>query len=256
MNCKRACAAACLAAPLLAWAQSSPWQAEVGVGRESLSRGLPDWQQTDLALRRRWAPRSLLEVNARETERFGLRDSEWGLALALPLADTWDASLSASASPTHRVLPRSNVSAGLQRQFGDGWVLSGGLRATHYANDRASALTLGAERYFGSAARGDWRIAGSATVTHLSGLGSNGSGRVQLDRYFGERARLGLLVSAGREVENLGQGNVLVSDVQSLVLLGRWSLAPAWALTGEIGHTRVGTQYRRSGGRLGVQLDF
>lgn len=242
--------------PALAQAQASPWQAEFGVGSEALSRGLADWQQTDLALRRRWAPRAQFELNARRTERFGLVDRELGAGLALPLAAGWDASLGLSASASHHILPRSNLTAGLQHQLGDGWVLGGTLRATHYDVDRASALSLGAERYFGSSAIGEWRAAASLTATRLSGLGSSGSARVQLDRYFGDRGRLGLLVSVGREIDNLGQGALRIADVQSLVLLGRWPLGPAWALNGEIGQTRLGSQYRRSGGRLGVELDF
>lgn len=254
----RSALVACAAAlgPVLALAQASPWQAEFGLGRESLSGGLPAWQQADLALRRRWAPHSQFEFKARRTERFGLVDRELGVGVALPLADGWDASLSVATSPTHRVLPRTDATATLQRQLGDGWVLGGSLRAVHYDADRTAAVSLGVERYFGSAALGDWRAAASLTATRLSGLGSSGSARVQIDRYFGDRGRLGLLLSGGREVDNLGQGALQVSDVQSLALLGRWPLGSAWALSGEIGQTRLGSLYRRSGGRLGVELDF
>lgn len=242
--------------PLMVCAQAPAWQAEFGLGRESLSGGLAAWQQTDLTLRHSWAARSQFELRARRTDRFDLVDRELGVSLALPLAEGWDASLAASASPTHRILPRADVTAGLQRQLGNGWVLGGALRATRYDVDRANALSLGAERYFGSAAVGEWRAAATLTATRLAGLGSSGAGRVQLDRYFGERARLGLLIAAGREIDNLGQGALLVSDVRSVVLLGRWPLGPAAALSGEIGQTRLGSLYRRSGGRLGVQLDF
>lgn len=242
--------------PLLACAQAPAWQAEFGFGRESLSRGFADWRQADLALRRTWAPRSLFEINARATERFGRRDSEIGAAWALPLAAGWDASLAASASPTHEILPRWSLTAGAQRSLGEGWVLGATLRSTRYDLDRAVALALAVERYVGSAALGEWRLATTLTATRLPGLGSSGAARIQLDRYFGARGRLGLLLAGGREIDNLGQGALLISNVQSAALLGRWAVAPAWALTGELSHTRLGAQYRRSGGRLGVQLDF
>jgi YaiO family outer membrane protein len=244
-----------LAAGALAQA-SLPWQLEVGAGQESLARGLPDWRQTDLALRRTWAPRALFELNARRTERFGLRDSEWGVGVALPIDGAWDAAFSASHSPTHEVLPRTSASAGLQRQLGDGWVAGVTLRHTRYDSDRANALTVGADKYFGSAALGEWRAAAAVTATRLAGVAGSGSLRLQLDRYFGPRTRLGLLVTTGREVDRPGAGQALITDTQSVVLTGRWAVAPAWSLTGELGHTRLAERYRRSGGRLGVQLDF
>ncbi|HET9822314.1 MAG TPA: YaiO family outer membrane beta-barrel protein [Burkholderiaceae bacterium] len=232
------------------------WQLELGTARESLTRGLPDWTQTDIAVRRALAPRTTVELNARRTERFGLRDSEWGLAAALPLAPGWSASLGATASDTHRVLPRASALAGLQRELGDGWVAGASLRHTRYSADRANALALEAERYFGSAAAGEWRVAAQLTAARLAGVGGTQSLRVQVDRYFGPRSRVGLLASTGREIDHLGQGRALVSDAQTVVLLGRWAVDADWSLTGELGSTRLADRYRRSGGRLGVQLDF
>lgn len=247
-------AGALLAAPCAA--QAAPWQAEFGAGRESLGNGLGDWQQVDLALRRQLAPRSQFELNARATERFGLRDNELGVGMATPLAGAWDATLAITASSTHRVLARWSLAAGLQRPLGDGWLVGAAIKFSHYDSDRVSALSLNAERYFGSSAVGEWRAAATVTATRLAGLGSSGAARLQIDRYFGERARLGVLVAGGRETENLGQGALRVADVQSVVVLGRWPLGAAWAVTGEVGRHRVGATHRRSGGRLGVQLDF
>ena len=244
------------AAGTVAAQTAAPWQLEVGTAHESLTRGLPDWTQTDVALRRSLAPRTLVELNARRTERFGLRDSEWGLAAALPLGGGWSTSLSAAASDTHRVLPRASVGAGVQRELGDGWVAGATLRQTRYSADRANALALEAERYFGSAAIGEWRVAAQVTAARLAGVGGTESLRLQVDRYFGPRSRVGLLASTGREIDNLGQGRALVSDAQTVVLLGRWSVDAGWSLTGELGSTRLADRYRRSGGRLGVQLDF
>lgn len=249
-----ALAAAGVALP--ARAQDAPWQLELGAGRESLSRGLASWRQEDAAVRWRRAPGSLAEFNARRTERFGLTDRELGTALAWPLDAQWSAQLAATASATHRVLPRYSASGALQRQLGDGWVAQAGLRSTRYERDRANALSLGADKYFGGAAVGEWRAAAQLTLTRLAGAGSSESLRLQLDRWFGQRTRIGLIASAGREIDNLGQGNVLVSDARALVLLARWSPGGAWSINGELGRTDLGDRYRRSGGRLGVQLDF
>jgi YaiO family outer membrane protein len=249
-------AAAALCLPALLAAQPAPfWQAEFGLGRERVSNGLADWQQADLALRRFWAPRSSFELSARRTERYSLTDNEIGTGLALPVGEAWGMSLAASASPTHRVLPRWSLGAGAQRALADGWVVGAGLRETRYTAARTSALSFTVERYFGSAALGEWRAAATATATRLAGATTSGAGRVQLDRYFGERARLGVLLAAGREADN-GSGSVLLTDVRTAALLGRWPIAERWALTGELNHTRQGDLHRRTGGRLGVQLDL
>jgi YaiO family outer membrane protein len=254
---RRAVAALGLALlPALAAARAPGWQAEAGLGRESLSNGLPSWTQADLALRRAWAPRSSFELNARRTERYALTDHELGAALVLPAGEQWGVQFGASHSPTHRVLPRWSLGAGAQRALPDGWLLGAGWRETRYDSARTSALAFTVERYFGSAALGEWRAAATATATRLAGATTSGAARVQLDRYFGERARIGLLLAAGREADNSGGAGVVLTDVRSAALLGRWPLGEHWALTGELNHTRQGSLHRRSGGRLGVQLDW
>lgn len=230
------------------------WQAEVGGGTESLDNGSPDWRQLDVTLRRTFAARSQWQIASRTTERFGQRDAEFGASASAPLGD-WNATLGATASTTHRVLARWGMTAGVQRPLGAGWVVGADLRTTRYDAGNAQAVSIQAERYAGNVALGDWRVAATLTQTWLSGASATAM-RVQLDRYFGERGRLGLLLSEGREIDNPGQGALRISRVRSAVLLGRLPITPAWALTGELGQHRVGAQYRRTGGRVGVQLDF
>ena len=145
---------------------------------------------------------------------------------------------------------------GVNRVLGDGWVLGAGLRSTRYDRDRANAVSATLERYFDSAGAGEWRAAATLVTTRLVGVATSSALRLQLDRYFGDRARLGLLVAGGREIDNLGQGALLISNVSSVSLSGRWPIAPAWSLLGEVGQHRLGSRYTRSAGRLGVQLDF
>lgn len=238
--------------PTLAPAQ---WQAEFGVGHEAVRAG-DDWRQLDLALRHTLAPRTTLELTARRTTRYDRDDHEFGLGGSLALGNDWTAHAAATTSPTHEVLPRWSLAAGAQRAFGGGWVLGAEARSTRYTADRADALRVNVERYFGDADVGAWRAALSLGTTRLQGASSASAGRIQLDRYFGERGRLGLLLARGDEAERDEFGRLAVNDVRSVVLLGRWPLGERVALTGELGHHRVGAVYRRSGGRLGVQLDF
>jgi YaiO family outer membrane protein len=245
-------AAALLVLPALACAQ---WQVELGAGHERV-RGGADWSQIDLALRRQLAPRNSVELSARKTRRYGRDDHELGLGGSLAVGSDWTANAAFTTSPTHEVLPRWSLAAGAQRAFGGGWVVGAEARSTRYTADRADALRLNVERYFGGADVGAWRAALSLGATRLQGASTAGAGRIQLDRYFGERGRIGLLLARGDEAERDELGQLAVNDVRSVVLLGRWPLDDRWALTGEWGHHRVGAVHRRNGGRLGVQFDF
>jgi YaiO family outer membrane protein len=240
---------------LLSLPALAQWQAEFGVGQERVRAGA-DWRQIDLALRHTLAPRTMVELAARRTSRYDLADREFGLAGSLALGSVWTANAALTTSPTHEVLPRWSLATGAQRALADGWVLGGEARSTRYTDDRADALRVNVERYFGGAEVGAWRAALSLGATRLQGARTAGAGRVQLDRYFGERGRLGLLLARGDEAERDELGQLAVNDVRSVVLLGRWPLTDQVALTGEWGHHRVGAVHRRSGGRLGVQLDF
>jgi YaiO family outer membrane protein len=240
---------------LLSLPAVAQWQVEFGAGQENVRAG-DDWRQLDLALRHTLAARTTVELTARKTRRYGRDDREFGVAGSLALGSDWTANAALTTSPTHEVLPRWSGAAGAQRALGGGWVLGGEARSTRYSDDRADALRLNVERYFGGADTGAWRAALSLGATRLQGARTAGAGRVQLDRYFGERGRLGLLLARGDEAERDELGQLAVNDVRSVVLLGRWPLAARFALTGELGHHRVGAVHRRSGGRLGVELDF
>ena len=253
-----ACAFAALIAmsAFAAPARAAGTQAEVAVAAESLGSGFAPWREAAFALRHEWAPRAQIELNLRSTERFDRRDEEIGIGLSAPVFDGWNATFAASVSPSHAVLARSTLGVGVGRALGDGWVLGGALRSTRYEHDRANAASATLERYFGSPGAGDWRASATVVTTCLVGVATSAALRLQLDRYVGERGRVGLLLAGGREVENLGAGALLVADVSSVAVTARWPIAPAWSLVGELGRHRFGSHYVRSAGRLGVQLDY
>jgi YaiO family outer membrane protein len=242
---------AALAAIAVVAALSAPgvraegWQAEFGAARETLSGERPSWTQVDAALRRAWAPGTRFELFTRRTERFELVDRELAAGLALPLSERWSLSLGTATSPTHRVLPHGSAEAGLQFALGDGWVAGAAFKRTRYDTTHSSG------RYAGA-----WRAAAAWIHTRLDGGRSTDAGRLQLDHFFSDDNRLGLIVASGREVDDAGAAQVNVLQVDTVALVGRWRLAPGWALVGDLGSTRVGSIYRRNGGRLGVQLDF
>ncbi len=250
----------------------TPWQVEVGAGADHLSGGTAGWRQVDLALRHRFAPRSLVELAVRGARRGGADDIELAGLLTLPLGGIWQGTLVASASPSHEALPRHVARLELARSFDGGWVAS-----VHLARRRFevgpvdSAITqvgVAMERYVGA-----WRGAVAVGSTRLGGGGHAANLRLQLDRSFAaERGRIGLIVARGRELEGVpatlaAPSDVIEQQVRTLALVGTLPLADRWALTGEASHVRnsdlrrrsglpAGAPVQRSGARLGVRFDF
>ena len=248
------------------------WQFEAGAGAEHLSGGAPDWRQLDATLRHRFAPRSLLELSLRRTQRSGLDDHEIGGLVALPLGDGWNTTLAATSSPSHRVLARHGARIEVARAFDGGWVASGlvGRRLFDAGGTTAgnTQIGFGVERYVDV-----WRLALALGTTRLDGGGSAGSLRLQVDRSFAaERGRVGVILARGRELEGiaatpLASADVIDQRVTSLALVGSSPLANAWALTGVLSRVRnddlqrrsalpAGAPNQRSGVRIGVRHDF
>lgn len=270
---RAALCAAMLAATGTVAAQRAPaWQVEAGLGADHLSSGAPDWRQVDLALRHRFAPRSLWELTLRSTRRSGADDTEFGGLVALPLGGAWQGSFGASFSPSHEALPRLGARVELARSFEGGWVAGATLARRRFevgsSGSGTTQVNFGVERYVGA-----WRAAASLGSTRLDGGGSAANVRLQLDRSFAdERGRIGLIAASGRELEGVPAAPLAPSDlveqrVATLAVVATLPLADGWALTGEASHVRnsdlrrrsslpAGLPYQRSGARLGVRLDF
>lgn len=250
------------------------WQVEAGLGAERYDDdAAASWRERDLALRYRYAPRTLAELTLRDTRRYGYDDSEIGLGLALPLATDWSLVARATASPRHRVLARHSGAAELSYGgFGGGWVIGAGLGRSLYdgagdgGKSGTSTLRMNLERYVA-----EWRFAGGVSRSRLDGGEHDNGWRAQVDRYFGERGRLGVIVSQGRELENLPPNGAVSTRVRAMALVAAWPIDPDWTLTGALGHTRnsdserrgglldgqaVGRPSQRSAVRVGVQREF
>jgi YaiO family outer membrane protein len=268
----RGAAAMVIALPAVLHAEPSFWQAEIGGGVEDFSNDTTTWREADVALRARFAPRALAEGRLRQTRRRGFDDSELGAGLVLPLGADWSLGAAATLSPTHRVLARASGRFDLSRVLPGGWVLGAGLGRSLYDGEGSpptgsSTLRLDAERYVGA-----WRFAAGLSRSRLDDGPSDDGWRLALDRYLGERGRVGVVLARGRELENEpALGGVLSTRVETLALVAGWPLAPDWTLTGALSRTRhsdgevrtgvrtgdpVGNPYRRHGVRLGVQRDF
>jgi len=227
-------------------------EAEIGFTRETLSNNLPDWKSIYLEASHQFKDRHTLYGGLRETERFGLNDTEVHGGLYYPLGTTWTSLVEASASPTHEVLPRYSLFGQLHKSLPGGWGVGLGLRHSEYSQIGTNTASLLAERYWGN-----FRGAYTLYSGRPEGASSASSHRVQLSYYYGDRSSVGLSYSTGREVENVGPPRgVISSDVQNLTLSGRHWFAPNWALTYDLLNQEQGALYRRQGLRLGIRHSF
>ncbi|ACL67002.1 hypothetical protein A2cp1_3675 [Anaeromyxobacter dehalogenans 2CP-1] len=252
---RRVLAALALLVPVAVPAVAAASTVELSQGAEALSGDRPAWRTTALDLA--WVAdrdRALAAGGSlREASRFREDDVEAAIWAQAPVAG-FVLGVEGSASPTWEFLPRWSAGARAERGLGAGWVASLGGRLLRYDGELGASTvaltTAGLERYFGR-----WRTAASGTAAGLHGAWS-GSGRLALDLYYGERGRVGVSVAAGRELESLGGGAVLRTDVLGAALTGAHPLSATWAVTWDLTAQRQGDLYTRVGGRLGVRRSF
>ena len=234
---------------------------EAGIAHEHLTRGYDPWRSAYAQASWQDAGHRRVDAGLRTTERFGLRDHEWSLGGGAPLGLGWSGSAAVSGSPTHRILPRWTGQASLQRELQPGLIGSLHWRRSLYGptdgggTQGTSGIGLGLEGYVGN-----WRLAWTGSRSRLDAGGHAFSHWAELDHYYGERgpglvSHVGLLVSAGHELENL-PGGLVVTPVRGVSLLGLHRIDARWAVSWELSTNRQGESYRRSGGRLGLRRSF
>lgn len=243
----------CLFAFSIAWAEGDAGavQAELGISRETLDKGYAGWGSHYVEVENKLSARQVVYGTLRETSRFGLTDSELAAGYSRPAGDKWTAVLEGNASASHLVLPKYSVLYQLQYMLDDNWGAHAGLRHTEYDTAVANLGILTLELY-----QGNYRAAYTLYSGHLAAARSTTSQRVQLSRYYADKSWLGLAVSAGNELENLGNGLVQQSEVQSLLVNGRHWFSLNWALSYEAMVHRQGDYYTRNGIRFGLRRQF
>jgi len=237
--------------PHAALGEESRTELEAWAARENLTRGYSPWTESGLALEHRTGSRQFLGARWRETERFDARDREAGLAMYQPLVSGWAASFDLAASDTHRVLARRALLGQIEKQLGAGWGVQLGLKRSEFATEYADLRILTAERYFG-----DHRIAYTFYSGRLEQGGSAPSHRVQWSYYFADRSSAGISAASGREIESVGPGTLVSTDVRNLTLFARYGFHRNWALSADASSHRQGDLYRRHGIRLGLRYGF
>lgn len=252
-------------APTLAWrtlalvlllsgargaAAADPWSVELATGRQQLSNGYADWTENAARLTHRWGTRHASELGLVQTQRFGLDDDQLTGLLVRPLDERLTATLDASLSPTHRVLPHQHLGALLQYEFAPAWLVHGGLRSTQY---NSATVTLGTAMLEHYVSAFSWLLAWRPVQTQGS---STSSTEVRGSYYYGDRSSVSLSLAAGQEAVQVSDTVLQLADVRATTLGGRHWLNSDWALNYEWNSTRQGDFYTRSGWRIGVQYLF
>lgn len=226
-------------------------EAEAGGSIERLTNGRADWRSADLSVMARNDRRQSYYGLARRTERFDLRDSELQLGTYQPFGGVWGLQLEASASSTHRVLPRHSVFVQLDRRLEHGWGVQAGYRRREYTANGADLVVGTVERYFSA-----YRAAYSVYLGRPDGAGFSPSHRLQLGYYYSDHSFVAVSIAAGREVENVPPSGLLSSRVNAFSLSGRHEFAPGWAISYQLYRKRQGDLYTRRGLALGIRRAF
>lgn len=226
---------------------------ELSHGVEALSGDRPGWRATALELLWTGERGAAAGLAAREHSRFEREDLELGAHGQAPLG-RFVLALEGSASPTWRFLPRWAGGLRVERALTREWIASAGVRAARYDGDLSRSTPVfasaGLERYWSR-----WRAAATTTAVALEGAWS-GNGRLALDLFYGEGGRVGVSAAAGRELESLGEGRLLRTNVLAGAITGAHPLRGGWATTWELSAQRQGDLYTRVGGRLGLRRSF
>lgn len=245
-------AAALLFPPALAAQGLAPWELQLEGARERLDGGYEDWSERRAQLAWRPAPGQAYFGGYRATERFGQRDREVAAGAYIPVAGPGATlHVEASASSTHRVLPKSTFLAGIAYPMGGGWVLGGGGKLSRYASTEVTTASATLEKY-----TGDWRFAYTLYLSRPEGAAWGPTHRAVAAWYRGELRQASLSVARGREQENVPPLGILTSDVRNVTLAGVFPVSARWGLTLEAAWHEQGRLYTRRTIRLGTRLLF
>ncbi|MCX7962593.1 MAG: YaiO family outer membrane beta-barrel protein [Burkholderiales bacterium] len=248
----RAALIVALLLPAAAFAEPTAVEVELSASREQVTGGRGDWRSAALEAVRRLGPRESLYGGVRRTERFRLQDAELFGGYAWPIGPGWNALLEASASGSHRVLPKHSIYGQLGRELEGGWVLSAGLRHSSFTLTDVRVLVLGAERYFA-----DWRAGLTIFAGRPQGASTGVSARLALAHSYSDGSSVGVAAVVGRQVENAGPPvGVIANRVYGLSIGGRHWVNQNWALSWELATHEQGDLYRRRGLHLGLRHRF
>lgn len=223
----------------------------LSASRDTLGRQYADWRATQIDLAHRSSEGTSIYGSAIETERYSLTDHAVLAGTGFALSPQWSMTFEGNTSPSHKVLAKWSALAQLQRNLGDGWDVQAGVRQTEYSAASTVLTMLTAERYWNS-----YRAALTGYLGHLAGEGNSPAASLQVDYFYSDQSRVGLLLSGGRETENQPGTGVRVSDTREAAVIGQHWLNSRWAISYVALVHRQGDFYTRHELQLGLRRRF
>ena len=220
--------------------------------RQFLTNGRGTWDEASLGVIHKFSRRRVVYASYSETKRFERRDRKAMIGYYQPLDEKWTLLVEASASPTHRILPKWSGMAQIERSFGNGWIGQAGYRRTEHNSAQVNVARIGVEKYWGLN-----RAAYALSINNLEDTGTSSSHLIQYNRYYGgESSSIGVSFAAGREIENTGPNTVIQSDIYNISFNGKHAVSRSWAFAYGFTQHRQGDLYSRRGLKLGLRFKF
>lgn len=241
-----------LAPTALAQAEA-PIQVEIGSSLDTFDKSyMANWRGNYVDVEKKLGERRAVYGSLRESERYGMKDTEMLAGIYHPLAARWTLLTEGNVSPSHNVLAKWSAMEQIQYSLDDGWGVQLGLRHTEYDSAVINIVQVVGERYWSN-----YRAAYTHTISALTYDGYASNDRVQLSRYYAERSWVGIGISLGAEIENVGPPlGVLSTTVRNTGLNGRHWLNRDWAIFYEAYVNQQGSLYTRNGLRFGLRHEF
>ena len=227
------------------------WSLTIGGGYDELDNGFANWdrQFVGLARERQGSFRHAIEVS--RNVRSSTTDYALGVTADYTLASEWLVGAFAGTAMSPEFMPRLDLFLHGGRVLPDGWIVDVGVRYREFTGTEVTSANVTVEKYF-SAFRAAYRFSRSSLPDSPS---FNGHG-LNLNWFYSDAASLGLSFGAGREIESLGGGRLLETDVSSISLTGRHTFTPRTALDWWVGIHDQGNIYRRRFFGLAVSIQL
>lgn len=219
---------------------------EFSAAREQLDNDAPDWEQVNFFVGRKLTEKALVTLSAGTFSRFGERDTRFGTGASLDVGEDWTVVGGFAVSSSPNFLPETAIDLGLSRRFERGWVGGARWRRRDYDASSVDSFGLIAERYVGK-----YRFAYSLDSAHLSSEQALVHA-LTANFYADSGYQLGIVLATGEEVEIVGPGQLLKTDVDSMALTGRYPINEYLSFGWLLSTHRQGDFYRRNA--IGVSI--
>ena len=228
---------------------SGSWVVTVGAGHDELSGSLPSWGRQFVDSRFERPDGSAYFAGIARDARFDDADTSFRLGAEWAFAEAWRAGLEIGGVDDPAFQPDFGYALHVSRSFDDGWGANVRLQGRDYPTTTSTSLNSSVEKYVG-----DYRIAYALGLGRLSGASPVASHAVTDDWYISDRSSIGISINAGEEVEAIGAGRVLETDVRGIGLRGRRQLNRRFGLRWWLGWHEQGEFYERT--YLGLAVSY